>query len=345
MPTALSSTTVRAFGLVIQANIPIPGLENAAVAAVSDVPLRVELREGLRLVPDDAVRAGRVLGVMRETDEEDSPAVVVRHLAAEGLYLFAYRDGTGFVIDPAGTHVRGTWAAGATLEDTATYLLGPILAFVLRLRGLLAVHASAVEVEGGAVLLAGPSGAGKSTTAAAFALNGWPVLTDDVAVIAARGDVLEVVPSYPRVRLWDDSVAGLLGESEALPLLTPTWEKRYLPLGTGDAAFSPRPLPLRAVFLLREREETDQAPRIEPVTPLAAFPAILGNLLAGQAFADEPAEVAFRFGTRLVQRVPVFALTAHTDPKRLAALCRLVADRVAALPRPSAAPGDVTAHV
>lgn len=340
----MSSTIVRAFGLVIHTNIPIPGLENAAVSAVSDLPLRVELHQGLRLASDDAVRAGRVLGVMRETDEEDSPAVVIRHLEAEGLYQFAYRDGTEFVIDPGGTHVRGTWAAGATIEDTATYLLGPILAFVLRLRGLLAMHASAVEMEGGAVLLTGPSGAGKSTTAAAFALNGWPVLTDDVAVVAARGDALEVVPSYPRVRLWDDSVAGLLGASEALPLLTPSWEKRYLPLGTDDAAFSAQPLPLRAIFLLREREESDQAPRIEPVTPLAAFPAIIGNLLAGQAFADESAEVAFRFSTRLVQRVPVFALTAHTDPQRLPELCRLVADRVAALPRPSAAPGAAT-HV
>jgi hypothetical protein len=342
-PTALSLTVVRAFGLVIHSNIPIPGLESAAVAAVSDVPLRVELHEGLRLVLDDAERAGRVLGVMRETDEEHSPAVVVRHLEAEQLYQFAYRDGTEFVIDPAGTNVRGTWVAGATLEDTATYLLGPILAFVLRLRGLLAVHASAVEMEGGAVLLAGPSGAGKSTTAAAFALNGWPVLTDDVAVIAARGDALEVVPSYPRVRLWDDSVAGLLGASEVLPLLTPTWEKRYLPLGTSDAAFSARPLPLRAIFLLREREDTDQAPRIEPVPPLAAFPAIIGNLLAGQAFTDESAEVAFRFSTRLVQRVPVFALTAHADPAGLGALCRLVADRVSHLPHPSAAPD--AAHV
>ena len=340
----MSPIAVRAFGLVIQSNIAIPGLEHATASAVSDVPLRLHLQAERTLVSRGAVRAARVLRVARETDDGGPPALVVRHLVREDQYHFAYADGTEFVIDRGGTSVRGTWRGGATVEDTATYLLGPILAFVLRLRGLLAVHASAVEMDGGAVLVVGPSGAGKSTTAAAFALNGWPVLTDDVAVIAPRDGGLEVVPSYPRVRLWDDSVRGLLGRSELLPLLTPTWEKRYLSLGTGGAGFSDRPLPLRAIFLLREREESDRAPRIEEISPLAAFPEIIGNLLANQAVADESAEVDFRFSSRLVEQVPVFALTAHADPARLGELCRCVADRVAALPRPAAVP-HAPAHV
>ena len=340
----MSPFAVGAFGLVIHSNIPIPGLENAAVATVSDVPLRVHLRRERRLASPDAVRSARVLRASREVDEGGAPLVVVRHFARECLYHFEYHDGTEFMIDHGGTRVRGTWVGGATLEDTATYLLGPIIAFVLRLRGLLALHAGAIEMDGTAVLVVGPAGAGKSTTTAAFALNGWPVLTDDVAVVAPRGDHLDVVPSYPRVRLWDDSVRGLLGRSEALPLLTPTWEKRYLPLGTEESGFSQRPLPRRAIFLLREREDSDRAPRIEEMTPLAAFPEIMGNLLTHRELPDESAEVDFRFSSRLVGRVPVFALTAHADPARLGELCRRVADRVAGLPRPSDASAP-PAHV
>jgi hypothetical protein len=313
------------------------------VSSISDVPLRVHLEEERELLSRGAAGSARVLRASREMDG-GTPLVVVRHLAREQLYHFEYHDGTEFVIDCEGTRVQGTWRGGATVEDTATYLLGPIIAFVLRLRGLLALHASAVEMDGTAVLVVGPAGAGKSTTAAAFALNGWPVLTDDVAVVAPRGDGMDVVPSYPRVRLWDDSVRGLLGRSEALPLLTPTWEKRYLPLGTEGAEFSRRPLPLRAIFLLREREDSGRAPRIEVVPPLAAFPEVMGNLLTHRDIPDESAEVDFRFSSRLVERVPVFALTAHADPARLGELCRLVADRVARLPRPSAAPTDA-AHV
>jgi len=340
----LSSTAIRAFGLVIHSNIPIPGLENAGVLAVSDVPLCLHLQAERRLVSRGAVRSARVLRVTREPDDGAAPALVVRHLAREQLYHFEYADGTEFVIDRGGTSVHGTWRDGATVEDTATYLLGPILAFVLRLRGLVVVHASAIEMEGAAVLMVGPSGSGKSTTAAAFALNGWPVLTDDLAVIVPRGDDLEVVPSYPRLRLWDDSVRGLLGRSEVLPLLTPTWEKRYLPLGAEGAEFTRRPLPLGAIFLLREREDSGRSPRIEEVPPLAAFPEILGNLLANQDIPDESADVDFRFSSRLVERVPVFALTAHADPARLGELCRLVADRVAQLPRSPGAPSE-PAHV
>ncbi|MFL5385713.1 MAG: hypothetical protein ACJ8GN_24630 [Longimicrobiaceae bacterium] len=338
----MSSTAVRAFGLVIHSNLPIPGLETADASAVFDVPLRIHLEKDREVAPHEAVRAAPVLWMSGETDDGGAPALVVRHLAGEERYHFAYRDGTEFVIDRGGTRVDGTWRGGATLEDTATYLLGPILTFVLRLRGLLAVHASAVEMEGAAVLFSGPAGAGKSTTAAAFALNGWPVLTDDVAVVAPRGDALEVVPTYPRVRLWGDSVRGLLGASEALPLLTPTWEKRYLPLGASRAGFSRRPLPLQAIFLLRDREDAADAPRIEAIPPLAAFPQILANLLANQAVPDPSAD--FRFSSGLAARVPVFALTPHADPARLGELCRRVAECVATLPRPSAVP-DRAAHV
>jgi hypothetical protein len=339
----LSPIAGRAFGLVVHSNIPIPGLENAAVSAVSDVPLRVHLQKERRLVSRGAVRSAHVLRVRRELDDGGAPAVVVRHLVRERLYHFEYRDGTEFVIDHDGTSVQGTWLGAATVEDTATYLLGPIIAFVLRLRGLLGLHASAIEVEGTAVVVVGPAGAGKSTTAAAFALNGWPVLTDDVAVIAIRGDRMDVVPSYPRVRLWDDSARGLLGPGEVLPLLTPTWEKRYLPLGTERAGFTQRPLPLRAIFLLREREASDRVPRIEEIPPLAAFPEIMANLLTHRYVLDGSAEADFRFSSRLVERVPVFALTAHADPARLGELCRLVAGHVAGLPRPCV-PTDA-AHV
>ncbi|HYJ78817.1 MAG TPA: hypothetical protein VEW03_04420 [Longimicrobiaceae bacterium] len=334
----------QAFGLVILSNVPIPGLEHAAVSVVSEPPLRVQLEAGRTLVSRSAVAAARVLRVSRERDDQGTPAGVVRDLVRERLYHFQYSDGTEFLVDRGGTSVRGTWRGDATLEDTATYLLGPILAFVLRLRGLLAVHASAIEMEGTAVLIVGPSGAGKSTTAAGFAMHGWPVLTDDLAVIAPRGDHVDVVPTYPRVRLWDDSVHGLWGGRRVLPLLTPTWEKRYLPLSAERAEFTQRPLPLRAIFLLREREASERAPRIEEMSPLAAFPLIMGNLLANQAIPDESAEVDFRFSSLLVERVPAFSLVAHSDPLRLGDLCRLVAARVAGLPRDPAAAAPLS-HV
>jgi len=42
-------------------------------------------------------------------------------------------------------------------------------------------------------------------------------------------------PGYPRVCLWPDTVEKLFGAEDALPQLTPTWEKFFLPLDGRNA--------------------------------------------------------------------------------------------------------------
>src|SRR5438270_8353143 len=99
-------------------------------------------------------------------------------------YAIHYLDGTRFVID--GATILCPLPPSSTPEDTATYLLGPVLAFVLRRRGTLALHASAVALGGRAVAIAAAPGGGKSTTAAAFAERGASILTEDVLPIEWR---------------------------------------------------------------------------------------------------------------------------------------------------------------
>ena len=61
-------------------------------------------------------------------------------------YKFCYADETEFVVDKAGTEVWAAWREPLTLEDTATYLLGPVMGFVMLLRGVVCLHASAVAI-------------------------------------------------------------------------------------------------------------------------------------------------------------------------------------------------------
>jgi hypothetical protein len=110
------------------------------------------------------------------------PAVRLWEVSSPALlYNLVYGDGTKFVIDRAGSRVWATWGRESTFEDTLTYLLGPVLGFVLRLRGVTCLHASAIAIDGVAIALTGPGGAGKSTAAAKFAAMGYPVLSDDIA--------------------------------------------------------------------------------------------------------------------------------------------------------------------
>src|ERR1700687_479146 len=179
------------------------------------------------------------------------PAVRLWEISSASLlYKLLYGDGTKFVIDRAGSRVWATWGSESTFEDTLTYLLGPVLGFVLRLRGVTCLHASAIAIDGVAIALMGPGGAGKSTAAAQFASMGYPVLSDDITTLEAAGTLFLVQPSPARLRLWPASVAHLYGSPDALPRLTPSWEKRYLDLRTGHQRFQSTPLPLAAIYVL-----------------------------------------------------------------------------------------------
>lgn len=71
------------------------------------------------------------------------------------------------------------------------YLKHEILAAFMRARpDLLWIHASAVERNGKAILLAGPSGVGKSTLSLGLCESGWRILSDDVAPISMSEDLV-----------------------------------------------------------------------------------------------------------------------------------------------------------
>jgi len=270
--------------------------------------------------------------VADRANADDEPTVTVDGSGDGGWVRLRYADGTEFTVDAAGTRVGCTWRAPMTLEDAATYLLGPVFGMVLRLRGLTCLHASAVSLDGRALLLCGQAGAGKSTTAAAFAARGRAVLADDVAALERGAGGFVVRGAYPHLRLWPDAVRGLYGGAAALPLLTPNWEKRFLDL-TAARAFEPGPLPLAAVYLLAVREP-ERAPRVEAVAPAEALLALIANTYVGWVpdAAAQARDLAL-FG-RLAREVPVLRAVPHADPARLPELCALLeSDALARTPR------------
>src|SRR6185295_19915932 len=178
------------------------------------------------------------------------PALRVFRVLDGKYYRLYYADQTEFLVDRAGTEVWAEWSVPLTLEDTATYLLGPVMGFVMLLRGIVCLHASAIAVGDKAIALLGPAGSGKSTTAAAFSDRGYNVLAEDVVTLDDRGRHFLVRPGYPCIRLWPASVKALYGSESHLPRLTPNWDKCYLDL---KGQFHTDPLPLAAIYQLGER--------------------------------------------------------------------------------------------
>lgn len=203
--------------------LPWPGDERPAdlVIALGDVPSII----------DDPVHVGPFLQTSRSGQCRYEIADVAAYLVEDGR--------------------RVTVAPRASPDAPAVrvFLFGSVFGLLCHQRGLLPLHAGCVEIDGKAVAFAGHSGAGKSTLAAAFRRRGFPLLADDVTVIdfSPPGGPI-VLPSFPRIKLWRDTMDALELAHTGLDRVRPDVEKFQLPI---EAGFASAPLPLEAVYHLK----------------------------------------------------------------------------------------------
>jgi ABC-type dipeptide/oligopeptide/nickel transport system ATPase component len=202
-------------------------------------------------------------------------------------------------------------------------MLGPVMGFVMLLRGIVCLHASAIAIGNEAIALVGPAGSGKSTTAAAFAERGYSVLAEDVVTLDDRGDRFLVRPGYPCIRLWPPAVKALYGSETHLPRLTPNWDKCYLDLST---RFQGEPLPLAAIYQLGERHHHSAAPFIVGLDRSEAMMALVANTYATKLMDKQMRAREFELLTRVVGSVSVQRVTPHADPARIKELCDRIVD-------------------
>ena len=267
--------------------------------------------------------------------ETGEPVLRMWQVAKGALLRIAYFDGTQFWFDRERENLWATWPPNFSLEDTLTYLLGPVFGILLRLRCVTCLHASAVAFDGYGVALVGCAGAGKSTTAAAFARQGVGILCDDIVALAEKEAGFHVLPAYPHLCLWPDSVRALYGSLEALPRFVPDWEKRRLALGGQGACFEERPLPLGAIYILGDRRP-DAAPYIERIRAADALISLVTNTYANKILDRELRAREFAVLGRLVSTVPVRRVHPHADPGRLQELCKVIQEDLGALEFPTA---------
>jgi len=153
-----------------------------------------------------------------------------------------------------GDRITAATEPGSSLEDTCTYLVGPVIGFALRLRGVVCLHASVVIVNGRAVALCGHPGAG-SRVPPRVCPEGYAVLAEDMARFRIR-----------TAHSW--SSLGTPGSTSGRTRRRP-WRrgrraardysqlgKRYLPLapaGKPCPSFHGDRAPLAAIYVLEGR--------------------------------------------------------------------------------------------
>jgi len=322
-----------AFGLTLHSNTAIAGLVELRTAAVSfstDVEIHLGISPvDLQRVPSDS---DEITYASSETNESGGPLVRIFRMPPDDFLRIEFDEGAQFWLDRSARQVWSVWQAPLTVDDVASYLLGPVFGFFLRLRGVLCLHASAISVGDRAVAFVGPPGAGKSTMAAAFASRGFPAISDDIVGLIERGVAFLALPAYPYLSLWPDSVGAIFGHGSPAQRVSVNWEKQRLPLGAPHLPFESRPLPLGGIFLLGERREAGESAR--PVPPREALVALLANSYATNALDSKCHADEFGVLGRLVAAVPVWSLHPAADRARLPDLCESVLRQFRSLRRP-----------
>ncbi len=227
--------------------------------------------------------------------------------ATSSAYLFRIPEVADFLVErDAGI----TYAPAPGVEEGVVelFLFGSAMGALLHLRGILPLHASAVEINGKAVLFTGDSGAGKSTTAYAFGLAGCPILSDDVAGIHLIDGHATVVPGLERLKLWNHALSGLGKAEEAKEPVPSVLDKFFVgrPLGASG------PAPVDCMYVLQSRPEPGIL--IEDLQGAEKFMALQRNVYR-PAFMDAIGSHGASFGVlaTMAQNHPIKRLSRPED--------------------------------
>ena len=318
------------YGLRLTADLPIPGLHEAPPAAAPDV--RIHFAQGDP--PADLTASMQPWSPPAYPQREGGVGYRIWRDPDSSLFRFRYPDGTDFVLDALGSNIRVSWLSPLTQADAVTYLVGPIIGFVLRWRGRLCLHASCVSSGERAFSLMGSAGAGKSTTASTFATLGLPVVSDDITALTETDGRFFALPGYPRTCLWPSSASALFGRADALPTITPSWDKRHLDLTLAPGGFRSEPVPLDLIYVLADRSSGDAPITITEVEPGQALVALTGHTYGNRLLDAEMRASEFAALDRLVRTVPVRRVTPPESLERLTELCeRMLEDFHSGTPR------------
>ena len=244
------------FGLAVRSELELPELLPVGQVPAPDVMLRYGC------VDSDIFQPGL---------HEIGTALL---LVVPNVGRFRIEGGFEVVVEPV---------AGVPAQNVRLYLLGSAFGALLHQRGLLPLHANAVEIGGKAVAFMGKSGAGKSTLACWFHDRGFRVLSDDVCVVEFDSDERpQVRPGLGRLRLWREflDATGRDVADHPRSFIDDNAPDKY------DVALAePLPpetrLPLGAIYLLERGDES----RVEPIEGVAAVEAAFANTYRG-AFVE-----------------------------------------------------------
>lgn len=235
-------------------------------------------------------------------------------------YFCLTLDGVAKYLVLGGDRVIIDVAPGAQDEDVFAFFIGSAMAAILHQRGVLTLHASAIQTDHGAILFLGRSGAGKSTLSYAMQKRGFSMLSDDVAAIRfnAQGQAV-VTPSLSTTRLWEDSLQQLEPDLKNPKRLRQELEKFIVPART----FSMLPEPIYKIYHLNPYNGSHIT--LSNLSSVEGLNAVTNFTYRRKFYlARKLAHQHFDAVTRLVNKVPMTRIDRPTRSFQLTQLTDLI---------------------
>jgi len=278
----------------------VPSYRVAGLAVASEIELPGAIAAVQAGAPDIMVRSGRVPTALDHASARGATWEI-----AGDRFLFRVPGVARFLLG-GGREIVFEDAPGAEAADIAVFLVGTVLGILLHQRGRIVLHASAVRVNGKAVLFCGPSGAGKSTLAAALAQRGLPLVTDDFCAVSISGDgAVLVQPDGRNLKLWAQAIHRLDLAERRGARVRDRIEKFFVE----PAAVYSEPLPMGTVYALREARPPHKAGIERPnvvdaalILRRSAYRPLLVNRMGQEADY-------FRAATAIANAAGIFHLT------------------------------------
>jgi hypothetical protein len=290
-----------------------------------DGTLPVDLPQASSGAPDIVVHAAAVPAwvgegvdpdrTLHSAKDEDANLVEVAWTRGGSGIRLRYSEGATFHIAASLDEVWMEWTPPLTEADAAHFLIEPVLAFVLRRRGTLVLHASGVAFGAHGIAICGDAGAGKSTTAGACLMAGASLVSDDVLAVGPTPAGWLLHPGTRTCRVWDDGARVLVGDPNRAPAFSATWDKRVVAPAALDASPADAPVPLALVCVLAGRGGAE--PQVTRLRGYEAVRAVVPNTSAHWAQDVVQRAVELRSVAQLATDVAVVRVVAPDDPAAL----------------------------
>jgi len=211
-----------------------------------------------------------------------------------------------FVVAQNGSAVD-VWRGPETTPETLRHLLlDQVLPRVVAQKGRLVLHAGAVRVGQEAIAFVGDTGRGKSTLTASFHAAGHSLLSDDGLELLPEESATRIRPTYPSLRLWPETVAGLFARQPDLAPMAHYSSKRRVILNSVESS---APLPLAALYVLTPDAQDDvDGISLTPLSPREACMTIVSNSFQLDVTDLRRATSLLTVASNIAQQLPVFSL-------------------------------------